>query len=338
MIHCRCGYTCGTPKAFDKHLAKFPEELQGDAESPSNGVPKHGRVTVETVSLCLNQGNADVSKKGKDSKQVKIGNEEVHSLVERKQTFNESAPPRRIERSMTNTPNTSNMQRVRLMLIRHGQSGNKEKSEGSAASKDPGLSQLGHDQAGKLGNRMGRDLRKACPGGVMVVSSPMRRCLFTALPTVRALNLPREDCICHGSAYEYGCAGTDHTGSLPSDVESEVPFSCVGFGPNGWDYQGNSPKENDLETVERIHRFRDWLMEVPVPALLERPVKERYLLLVMHQTVLDLLVQILVDGNADKWEYGSLKYKLRNTGVTELAVTGNMVSILSENDGSHLLL
>lgn len=230
---------------------------------------------------------------------------------------------------------------IRILLIRHAQSGNKEAwVAADGAALDPPISRLGTDQAKRLGTQLGHELSGLPPGGVVVVSSPMRRCLLTIMPTVQALKLPREDCICHGAAFEHGCAGVSAPGSTSAELEKEFPFRCEGFGRTGWDYQGDSPKETDTETQQRMARFAAWCRKEALPMLQSRcSLGRRYLILCMHQTVMDLLLQILVDGTDEHWTYGTVKYKFRNTGVTELSVSADgAMSIIRQNDGSHLMV
>lgn len=244
--------------------------------------------------------------------------------------------------------------KVRLLLVRHAQSANKRRAEGQAASRDPGLSELGHKQAEALAPCFIDKLRHGLEEQtVLLVSSPMRRCLLTARPTVRALlkeGLPPGDVLCHGGCYEYSCAGLDYGGSGVGDIAAEFPeFTPVAFSASGfWDYQGNSDKENEPECRDRARRIADWLYGNAAPQLCSRTVgrcapatrhgEAATIVLVTHQTVADALCQVLVDGTAENWEYGDITYKLRNAGITEVFLyPGGDAAFGGKNDGMHLL-
>mmetsp|Transcript_119593 Transcript_119593/g.338502 ORF Transcript_119593/g.338502 Transcript_119593/m.338502 type:complete len:337 (+) Transcript_119593:84-1094(+) len=228
---------------------------------------------------------------------------------------------------------------LRVLLVRHAQSGKKESSNflGGKAS-DPELSNIGSEQAQRLAAWLGEELREVAPQGVLVVTSPMRKCLLTILPAVRALELPRESCICHGGAYELGCAGTAIPGSSSRQIEEEFACRCTGFGPIGWGYQGDSPTETESDMVLRVRRLVAWLQDT---AALELQAKEgvadRVLLLCMHETILDLIVRVLVDGDVAFNVNGEIKHKLKNSFITELlwSATGDVL-IVKANRGDHL--
>jgi len=214
---------------------------------------------------------------------------------------------------------------MRLLLVRHAQSANKRRNSGEEASKDPGLSDLGLQQAEQLGHRLLDFLaerRVDRRSGLLVVSSPMLRCLLTIQPTVARLKLAPGRCICHGACFEYGCAGTEFSGSTEEDILTRFPdFQPVGFGAQGrWDYRGNSKKEEDSEFLVRGARIVKWLREEGLTRLrassAEGPMPT--LILTTHQTLGDLLCHLLVEGTADRWEYGSLRYRMQNAGTTEI--------------------
>mmetsp|Transcript_63335 Transcript_63335/g.137832 ORF Transcript_63335/g.137832 Transcript_63335/m.137832 type:complete len:507 (-) Transcript_63335:31-1551(-) len=209
---------------------------------------------------------------------------------------------------------------VRLLLVRHALSANKSRAAG-AASLDPELSDAGYDQAEALGRRLAADFRRTKAGDLVVASSPMRRCILTILPALSSLPLAPGDCLVHGSCYEFACVGTGPlAGSHHKAITAEFPeFKPVGFNANGtWDYRGSNNKETEADARERVYRIVDWIWET-AKALSERPRSTtKTLLLATHQTLADLISQLLVDGSVDEWVYGEVKYKLRNTGVTEL--------------------
>mmetsp|Transcript_88239 Transcript_88239/g.156224 ORF Transcript_88239/g.156224 Transcript_88239/m.156224 type:complete len:394 (+) Transcript_88239:126-1307(+) len=235
----------------------------------------------------------------------------------------------------------------RILLVRHAQSANKNRAEGQAASADPGLTDLGHEQAEALGRKLAAEFRADlllkgnADSSALIVSSPMRRCLLTIRPAVNLLKLGPDSVFCHGACFEYGCAGTVHAGSSAADVVEEFPeFSPVGFRDDGmWDYQGSSPKEIEAECRQRVLRIGDWL-RTQAPNLLRRHASERglpTLILVIHQTLSDALCRLLIDGSVEEWEYLDIAYKTSNACLTELFLQpGRLATLGLPNDSLHL--
>lgn len=239
---------------------------------------------------------------------------------------------------------------IRLVLIRHAQSANKKLERGERPSKNPGLTELGLQQASALGTRLRKEFgpRGKKAGKLVVVSSPMRRCLYTILPFVQGTSLKAGDCLCHGGAYEFGCAGADFRGSTAAEVCAEFPeFSPVEFSASGlWDYRGSSAKETQEECRSRIARLAAWLRTDAITAVRDARAEtcsERQgtftIVLCLHQTTSDLLCQILVDGTSSSWEYGDFRYSLRNTAVTEVFLHGDGTASFGDavNDDQHTL-
>lgn len=205
---------------------------------------------------------------------------------------------------------------LRLLIVRHAQSANKARVPGQPADPDPELTAQGREEAELLGQRLA-----AMFVGVrgdrlpMVVSSPMRRCLLTIAPTLHKLPFQPGSCICRGDCYEFRCAGRSMPGTPGPTILKDFPeFILESFGPQGtWDYRGSNDKETEPEFRTRMLRVAQWLRSVKVR-------RARIVILACHQTVADLLCQILVDGTEAKWEYGELVYRLRNACFTELTV------------------
>merc|ERR1711957_1008180 len=177
-------------------------------------------------------------------------------------------------------------------------------------------------------------------GGVLFVASPMLRCLETSLPTIQALNLPRDCWICHGSAYELGAAGLDMPGLTQFETEQVYPCRCIGFTAKGWDYQGCSSLETKPEFLSRIQRFIRWIQQ---DAFLSQPLQDSSsaelptLVLCMHLTILDLVMRSLVDHETLEDYNGEIKYKIHNSFFTELLRHADgSVSVLRHNSGEHL--
>lgn len=253
--------------------------------------------------------------------------------------------------------------RVRILFVRHARSENKGRYSEQPAKCDPGLSALGIDQAEVLGDHLylscelGRRGSGAWGGstptsstgrsgpliarGVLVVSSPMRRCLLTALPVLRRLQLPQELCMCHGSAYEFRGASSDFPGSASSDLSKEFPeFQQVGFASGRWDYRGAEATESEGEVRQRAARLVRWLRDEALATLCAQPAGSHghTLVFVTHPTIADLICQILVDGTDEKWLYGAPAFKLQETAITELvSSTGGQWSIGRRNDITHTM-
>lgn len=241
---------------------------------------------------------------------------------------------------------------IRLLLVRHAQSANKQRAAGQVASKDPGLSELGFLQAEKLGDKLAKDLLprrgpfrsdEAGGCGIVIVSSPMRRCLLTILPAARQLRLVKGSCFVHGACFEFGCAGLSYAGSKPEDISDEFPdFEPIGFSTAGtWDYRGNSEKETEPECRARAARIASWLrgqgaalLWSQTPARVAMPT----LILVLHQSLADALCHCLLHGDAERWAYAEVKYKLSNASITELFLHPDGEATLGHrNDNVHLM-
>lgn len=229
--------------------------------------------------------------------------------------------------------------KVRLLIIRHGKSANRGRKKGEAASLDPELSEVGYEQAEALGKRLEKDLKRINPGDIMVASSPMKRCLLTIRPAVFRLKVAPGDCIVHGGCFEYGCAGAGNTGTPVSTIVEDFPeFTPVGFKGDGtWDYRGSNNREDEVDAKARAARIVDWLWDTAQTLSLRPSRRAKVLILSLHQTLADLLTQIIVDGTDSEWVYGDMKYKLQNTGITEITLDGyHEAKLTTENDSSHL--
>jgi len=240
---------------------------------------------------------------------------------------------------------------VRLLLIRHAQSANKgRKSLGKKACPDPELTDLGYDQADLLAKRMAREFRQKKPN-LLIVSSPMRRCLLTILPSVKSLPIDQENCLCHGSCYEYGAVGRHFNGTHCDDIASEFPdFRLLGFSADGhWHMNIRGDKEEETDCRERGEKMKTWLLSEAVPQLrmlsqdmpAASPVRNRELptlAFVTHQTIADLLCHLLVASTGDDWHYGDIRYRLSNASMTEIIIHPDGTADFGEfNDGSHLM-
>jgi len=238
---------------------------------------------------------------------------------------------------------------IRLLLVRHAQSANRDRLSGEQASPDPELSDRGFQQADALGKRLEYQFRpfRGQWNSLLVVSSPMKRCILTIRPAVQKFQLWLSPglILCHGSCYEYGCAGKRFGGTPARDISKDFPeFKPVGFGKGGyWDYCGDNPKETETECRARGARIKEWLQGEAAAALLSQSNGHKSsgtptILLCIHQTIADLLCHLFVEGSGDGWKYGDIKYKLSNTGMTEIFLHPDGQALFGDlNDDKHAL-
>jgi len=241
--------------------------------------------------------------------------------------------------SGSRSPSAPLESKVQLLIIRHGKSANRGRAKGQAASLDPELSEVGFEQAEALGVRLEKELRRINTGDLIIASSPMRRCLLTVRPAIFKLRVPQRNCFTHGGCFEYGCAGLGNPGTPLDDIMTNFPeFTPVGFKADGsWDYQGSSQRENEEDAKPRARRIVDWIWDM-AHSLSTRPSRRgKVMILSFHQTMSDLVTQLLVDGTDSLWVYGDMKYKLQNTGITTISLQGDRDARLEvQNDHGHL--
>eukprot|EP00928_Gymnodinium_smaydae_P017246 TRINITY_DN16596_c0_g1_i1.p1 TRINITY_DN16596_c0_g1~~TRINITY_DN16596_c0_g1_i1.p1 ORF type:complete len:389 (+),score=56.34 TRINITY_DN16596_c0_g1_i1:158-1324(+) len=383
MLFCTCGYSCGTRLALERHFEKQTGSSHGDGlehqldprgeatilnarkRSLSDGTASTPLAVAATSSL-PRRSATDCA--GSPTPTTASTFSPVSS-VENTPMAGMATPRSRLARTgafamgptpALNTLSESASGSVRLLLIRHGESGNKHRLPGQKASADPCLSALGERQADALADRLAKELgsvgslRKA-PSKVHVVSSPMQRCLLTIRPTVRKLALAKDKCSVHGACFEFGCAGKAFSGSSSESIcHVYSEFTPVGFSRDGfWDYHGEHERETEEECRARGSRIVSWLVSEAVPELrraaLGTPKKSAgavgleggglpLLILCIHQTVSDLLLHILLEGSSADWSYGEVKYRLANTGITEVMLREDGRATMSmQNDDKHLV-
>lgn len=392
MLHCTCGFTCGTRSALDKHFIKFadsgtehvldtrppfrPTKSVGFSSTCPLPLPdsalrsrsidddsgRHSRNESDSemsMSTCSARTPMSAttpmsvystktepalprpdSRDSRDSRSVfvRAGSSSLFGNA----TNSAASGAQRLRAATTVSAADGQGMKVRLLIVRHAQSANKQRQPGQKASADPDLTDLGYEQAHAVCKRLQRDftpevLRKT---PLTVISSPMRRCLLTIQPTVQKLQLGKDSCFCHSSFYEFGCAGLDRRSSTPDDISYSFPeFSPIGFSPCGqWDYRGNSPKETEQECKERCHRLAEFLhYEVAEPLRARSAGTDApTIVLAIHQSLADLLCQILVEGTAGNWTYGDITHKLANAAITEVFLNANFsASFGHKNDDTH---
>jgi len=310
MMHCKCGYSCGTEMAFARHVLHCAyggirvcesESARGTASCP----PSEYRVQPMSAA----------------------GRFSVRSFAR------------------ASSPKFSGLEPIlRLLLIRHGESANRHRAKDEPPSKDPGLTELGHKQAEAVAGELLRmHLGDGEPeGAALLVSSPMRRCLLTVHPGVRRLAWTRDYCLCHGGAFEFGCAGLDYVGSSCAEVVASFPeFQPVEFNAAGhWDYQGHSGKENHEEFVARGARLVDWLLTDAMRALRSQNKQSAgapRIILCIHQTLADLLGHLLLESSPERFSYGDPMLKMDNASFSEILLYEDHQAALGMlNAVSHL--
>ena len=219
----------------------------------------------------------------------------------------------------------------RVLLVRHGKQISYDARIDQSDIYDPQLSDIGIAQADKLATRLGTEL-SGCR--TFIISSPMRRAIQTASPIADAIGVRIN---VHGGIYEYKCAGRDFPGVSIAQTAVRWPnCNFTEYRPDGyWNYVGNFPMEIESETRERGLQFVRWLSE----GIFSGPLKDMdAIVVVAHQTFLDLVVQILLGERPSNWRYGKVKYKLAHTAISELMPNedASSWSLVETNDRSHI--
>lgn len=354
MLYCRCGYSCGVKSALDKHIHRFENTFEQE---------KHGRAAKLGI-LNTNPGMLSLDADVADTSLVHVRHS-THTLPNEPEEPSPAESPS-VEHSLalsfaSPTASSSSLSSpthcfpmmagspvspitgktsVRLLLVRHAQSANKDKRPGERSVSDPDLSDLGYEQADALGERLFHEFSHTRRGDVIFASSPMRRCLLTIQPGVGLLQLSPEYCFCHGACYEYGCAGNGFRGSSVPEIVKEFPeFRPIGFTDQGhWDYMGSNDKENEKECRARGIRIVQWLHAEAAIARATSGGTVRTIVLSTHQTIADLLCHVFVGGDAEAWTYGEISHRLQNASITEVWLHPDGKATLGRrNDGAHLI-
>jgi broad specificity phosphatase PhoE len=149
---------------------------------------------------------------------------------------------------------------------------------------DPGLSELGHVQAKEFAEFFASQLTDLDEHG-LVVSSPMRCALETAMPLVRRSQTPPERFVCHAEMFEVGSSilRDERPSELAARLEADFPLTCCEV-PSDADYPARSEGEADGESDDhvnaRVDRACAW-----VDSLLERD-EYQMIIMVAHEKLL----------------------------------------------------
>lgn len=169
---------------------------------------------------------------------------------------------------------------TRLLLVRHAQSHNNaidesisrrhradrpraELEAALARTSDPELSEIGRAQAQQLAETLVPSLTDSFTEPLLI-SSPMRRALQTAMPLALGAKLDRQQFICHAELFEIG-SGHYSDKTLPStriaQLEAEYPVSCQAI-PSDELYVGRRRESADQARarVDRVIRWFDDLL------------------------------------------------------------------------------
>lgn len=214
---------------------------------------------------------------------------------------------------------------ARLLFIRHAQAEAKGGREG-VSKRDPNLSAHGYRQAELLCQRL-RDTEGAA--GLVVICSPMRRCLHTAAPVAAGNGalLAGGRAVCQALLCEHGNSPGDFSAA---DVAMAFPQLFGADTTHHVAMHGFGGKASG-DTPERAAAAAAWLKRE-----CGQQVSKAAYAVFSHQTFLDALLQILVRGSAGQWEYGSPEFRFQNTAVTELRIGPAGTRVMYRNDSSHL--
>lgn len=231
---------------------------------------------------------------------------------------------------------------ARLLLVRHAQSENNASDEAiyrrypndllrayveanHARRSDPQLSEVGRSQAKQLAQSLVPLLADA-PEQVLLVSSPMRRALQTAMPLAIGAGLSRERFICHAELFEIGSRYYKQPPSRRvAQLEAEYPLNCQAIPSD--ELYATGKRESEAQARARIDRVIAWF-----EALLTGE-QERLVVAVAHG---HLLTRWLRRWIGVPWGRG-LGFVHANAGVTMLSWDPRDGLLLEfANDQSHL--
>merc|ERR1712113_36842 len=132
-----------------------------------------------------------------------------------------------------------------------------------------------------------------------VVCSPMERCIRTALPLLghgsgkRANQIHMGRAVCHALICEHGNNPSDFS---PDRIAEAFPTF---FGQSAVHELSFLGFTHDADTIVRATATAEWLRDETQARRWRSPVVAIF----SHQTFLDCLLQILVDGTAQVWKY-----------------------------------
>jgi len=232
---------------------------------------------------------------------------------------------------------------MELFLIRHGESTNNALADASARVADPLLTTLGERQAERVAAHLG-DLahlhstqRSTAPPLDRLYCSAMLRAMQTADAIGRRLGLAPElwlDIHEFGGIYlDHGADKVGYPGATRDELAARFP-NCV-LAPDlprdGW---WNRPYEEHGAGVERALRV--------ARALRDRAHEPTRIGLVSHGDFLNALLRALLDRSdlasaaIWPWRAGDVYYEHRNTGVTCIELTPEVVFVRYLNRADHL--
>lgn len=192
---------------------------------------------------------------------------------------------------------------------------------------DPGLSELGFNQA-KVFARMFASILLEIEGDALIVTSPMRCAIETAMPLVRRAFAPPGRFVCHPELFEIGSNiyRDERPSELAARLEADFMLTCREV-PSDADCPAQSDKESDEHARERVERVCAW-----VDSLVESG---------NYQVIIMVLPVHLLSRCLRRWMRISPDHDLTfvhaNTGVTILEWKDEGLTVGSVNEHTHLI-
>jgi 2,3-bisphosphoglycerate-dependent phosphoglycerate mutase len=211
-----------------------------------------------------------------------------------------------------------------ILLIRHAQSANNALPE-TQRVPDPGLTELGKQQALRLGESIVR-----YPIGNLYCS-PFKRSLDTTVPICRAIGLVP---FVHADIYEQGGCYAGHLpgqlkgcpGMNRSEIESQYPGWSVdsSIGLLGWNHGRNY--ETEREVLDRARRVERWLAnEIISPS-------DSMAAMVIHADFKRVLMEVMLQSG--RWP--NHEQPIWNTSISLLRYNGQIWELVEWNRVEHL--
>jgi broad specificity phosphatase PhoE len=175
---------------------------------------------------------------------------------------------------------------------------------------DPGLSELGRVQAKEFAHYFTPLLFFFQEP--LIVSSPMRSALETAMPLMRRGLVPPEHLVCHAGLFEIGSNlyRDERPSELAARVEADFVLGCCEL-PSDADYPAQSDAESDDQATTRVDRVCYW-----VHSALERGDHD-LIILVAHRRLLSRCLRRWMGVPGEE----SVTFAHANTGITVLKWT-----------------
>jgi broad specificity phosphatase PhoE len=196
---------------------------------------------------------------------------------------------------------------------------------------DPGLSELGLKQA-KVFAQCFATVLLEIEGDALLVTSPMRCAIETAMPLVRRAFVPPGRFVCHAEAFEIrsNIYSDERPSELAARLEADFLLTCREV-PSDADYPAQSDEESEKESDDhvrgRVERVCAW-----VDSLVESG---------DYRVIIMILPKRLLSRCLRRWMRIPAEHELTfvhaDTGVTILDWTGEGLVVSSVNEQTHLI-